>query len=280
MECLRKAYVERPPAGPRSYTEKVSRLSPCVLALAVLLAGPSSGRAQEPEGWTLHLSGDRAGISLFDAPDTWWTGRAQIGFRREGRGGAFAAVEGYRRFDLADTTFVAAGWRHVRKWSFYGEGGFTPDAEFHYRHSVEAEVFRQLGDHPWVPHLGYRFYRWSDGQALHLFSPRVTRYGARSEIHARLILVQSATEGGSTALFARGQYDLRPRLRVGGGFAKGERIFDVVSLPRDPAPGWAVFGDARLAVTSRDALGIVVRAAEEAEDFDLAAVTLTYRRTF
>ena len=226
------------------------------------------------------MSGDRAGITLFDEPGTWWTGRMQVGFRREGKGGAFGAVEAYRRFGLTDTTFVAAGWKHKGAWSFYGEGGLTPEANFYYRHSFEIEAYRQIGKGRWVPHLAYRYWRFPQDN-VHLLSPRVTRYGARSEIHARLMLVHNATrDTDSAAVLARAWYDVRPRFRVGGGFAKGERIFDITSLPRDPAPGWVVFGEARYGVTPKDAIGVTLRAAEEGEDFDLTGITLSYRRAF
>jgi YaiO family outer membrane protein len=253
---------------------------PGSIAIVAALAGGVPAHAQEPEGWTLHVSGERAGVTLFDQPGTWWTGRVQLGVRREGKGGAFGAVEAYRRFGLDDVTVVAAGWRHAGPWSFYAEGGVTPDANFYYRHSAEVEAYRTIRSSRWVPHLGYRYWRFPQ-DSVHLLSPRITRYGARSEIHARLILVRNATrDTDSAAVFARGWYDATPRLRLGGGFAKGERIFDVTSLPRDPAPGWVVFGEARVGVTARDAVGVVLRAAEEKEDFDLFGVTLSYRRAF
>ena len=252
--------------------------------LAVLLltvVGAASARAQEPEGWTLYLTGDRAAITLFDGDDTWWTGRAQLGVRREGKGGAFGAVEAYRRFGATDTTLIAAGWRHVRQWSFYAEGGLTPEADFHYRRSVEVEAWRRIGDSVWVPHLGYRYYLWPGDQVLHLLSPRVTRFGARSELHARLILVHNATRGtDSAAVFVRGHRDVRPRLRLGAGLAKGERIFDVTSLPGEPAPGWVAFAEAHVGVGPRDRLGLTVRVAEEGSEFSQTGVTLHYRRSF
>lgn len=236
-------------------------------------------RAAEPDGWALDLNGDRAGITLFDSADTWWSGRAQLGFRREGKGGAFAAVEAYRRFDATDTTLLAAAWRHVRKWSFYAEAGVTPGADFYYRHSTEVEAYRQVRG-PWVAHAAYRYWRFP-GQTVHLVSPRVTRYGARTGIHARLSLVRNATSGTSSAsVFARGHWDLRPRLRLGAGFAVGERIFDVTSLPRDPASGWVAFAEARVGVGPRDSIGLTLRAAEEGSDFDQTAIGVSYRRTF
>ena len=236
--------------------------------------------AADPDGWAVDLSGDRAGITLFDSADTWWSGRAQVGFRRDGKGGAFAAVEAYRRFDSTDTTLIAAGWRHVRRWSFYAEAGVTPRADFYYRRSAEVEAYRQVGDSKWVPHLAYRYWRFP-GQSVHLLSPRVTRYGGRSELHARLSLVRNTTTGtDSASMFARGHWDARPRLRLGAGFAVGERIFDVTSLPRDPAPGWVAFAEARVGVGPRDSIGVTLRAAEEGSDFDQTAIGVTYRRTF
>jgi YaiO family outer membrane protein len=249
------------------------------LGLSLATMGPPAGAA-EPDGWTLHLSGDRAGIALFGGHDTWWTGRAQLGFQRQGKGGVFGAVEAYRRFDATDTTFLAAGWRHVRRWSFYAEAGVTPSADFYYRRSAEVEAYRTVGKSPWVPHLAYRYWLFP-GQSVHMLSPRVTRYGGRSELHARLILVRNTTRGMSSAAgFARGHFDLRPRLRLGAGLAVGERIFDVTSLPGEPAPGWVAFVEARVGVTPRDHLGLILRRAAEGSDFDQTAVGVTYRRSF
>ncbi len=261
------------PGSSRSYARGL--VAAAGLSLATL---PSI--AADGDGWALHLSGDRAGIALFGGRDTWWTGRALLGFQRAGKGGAFGAVEAYRRFDATDTTFLAGGWRHVRQWSFYAEAGVTPGADFYYRRSVEVEAYRRVGESAWVPHLGYRYWLFP-GQSVHLLSPRVTRYGARSELHARLSLVRNATTGtDSASVFARGHWDVRPRLRLGGGFAAGERIFDVTSLPRDPAPGWVAFAEARFGVSPRDHVGIVLRRAAEGSDFDQTAVGVTYRRSF
>ena len=268
-ECLQ--------AGPPPARSHARRLATAAgLSLAVAL--PSG--AAEPDGWAFYLGGDRAGIRLFDGRDTWWGGRAQLGVRREGKGGAFVAVEAYRRFDRTDTTLVAAGWRHVRQWSFYAEAGVTPGADFYYRRSAEVEAYRRVGDSAWVPHLAYRYWLFP-GQSVHLVSPRVTRYGPRSELHARLSLVRNTTTGtGSASVFARGHWDVRARLRLGAGFALGERIFDVTSLPRDPAPGWVAFAEARLGVSPRDSVGLTLRAAEEGSDFDQTAIGVSYRRTF
>ena len=81
----------------------------------VVLATASWGTAADADGWALDLSGDRAGVSLGTSRTTWWSGRGQLTWRREGKGGAFAAVEGYRRFGATDTTFIAAGWRQLRR---------------------------------------------------------------------------------------------------------------------------------------------------------------------
>ena len=185
----------------------------------LLLAPPESGGAADADGWALDIGGDRAAVTLGETRTAWWTGRVQLGWRREGTGGAFVAVEPLRRFDATDTTFIAAGWRHAGPWSAYAEVGATPRADFHYRRSGELELFRRAGDGPWVAHCAARLLAYR-GQDVRLISPRVTRYGARSEIHARLYLVRNTTLGtGSRAALLRGHYDVRPRLRVGAGVA-------------------------------------------------------------
>lgn len=275
--------VSPPPTDRRCAGSPLSRAWRGALLFAAglwLTALGAPAFAGEPAVWSLDLLGDRAGITLFGGRDTWWTGRAQIGFRRQDWGGAFAAVEIYRRFDATDATVLAAGWRHRGPWSFYAEAGVTPNADFYYRHSAEVEAYRRVGKSAWVPHLAYRYWRFP-AATVHLLSPRVTRYGARSELHARVSLVRNATEGtDSASLFARGHWDLRPRLRLGAGFAAGERIFDVTSLPREPAPGWVAFLEARVGVGPRDSVGVTLRAAEEGSDFDQTGIAMTYRRTF
>lgn len=229
--------------------------------------------------WSLDLQGDRAAVTLGDAHTTWWSGRAQVTRTREGTGGAFVAVEPMRRFSRTDVTLVAAAWRHRGPWSFYGEAGATPRADFHYRHSAEIEAWRRVTG-GWAAHVAYRYWAFP-GQSLHLVSPRATRYGSRSEIHARVSLVSNATQGTrSEAVFVRAHYDVRPRLRLGGGFAWGERIFDVTSLPREPAPGWVAFAETRVGVGGGHSVGIVGRIAEEGSAFEQTAVGLTYRKTF
>jgi YaiO family outer membrane protein len=234
----------------------------------------------EPDGFTLDLAGDRAGVSLGASHTSWWSGRAQLTWRRTATGGALVAVEPLRRFDRTDTTFIAAGWRHLGPWSVYGEAGGTPHADFHYRRSAEVEVFRRVGGSAWVPHVGYRFFAFP-GQDVSLIFPAVTRYGARSELLARVSFARNATTGvRSTAAFARGRYDLGPRVTLGGGVAVGERIFDVTALPRDPAPGWVAFAEARVAAGKGNSVGVLVRLAEEGSTFDQAALGFTYRRAF
>jgi len=248
-----------------------------VVLLVVVAASPTE--SADPDGWAVDLTGDRAGVSLGTSRSVWWSGRAQLTYRRESKGGAFLAIEPLRRFSLTDVTFIAGSWRNAGAWSFYAEAGATPRADFHYRYSGEVEAYRRVRG-PWVAHAGYRYWAYP-GQSVHLVSPRVTRYGSRSELHARLNLVKNTTQGTrSESAFVRGHFDVRPRIRLGGGVAVGERIFDVTSLPREPAPGWVAFVEARLAVGSRDSVGAVARLAEEGSTFDQAAFGLTYRRTF
>lgn len=218
-------------------------------------------------------------MSLGDTRAAWWTGRAQLTYRRTTTGGAFVAVEPLRRFDRTDTTLVAAGWRHVGAWSLYVEAGATPHADFHYRRSAEIEVFRRMGG-PWVPHASYRYFAFPS-QNIGLIQPAITRYGTRSELTARVSFASNTTTGmRSASVFARGRYEATPRLTLGGGAAIGERIFDVTALSREPAAGWVAFAEARVATGRRSSVGVLARVAEEGSSFDQAAFGVTYRRSF
>lgn len=239
----------------------------------------SRGSPAEAGPWALDLSGDRAGVSLGDFRTAWWTGRAQLSYRREGKGGALVAVQPLRRSGAADTTLIAAGWRHAGPWSVYAEVGGTPSADFHYRRAGELEVFRRLTG-PWVGHASYRYLAYS-AQTVHVSSARITREGPRSELHARLILARNATQDtNSEAVVVRGRFDVNARLRVGGGVAIGERIFDVTGVPLDPAQGWVAFGDARVAIGDGNYVGVDARVAEEGPTFRQVAFGLSYRRSF
>lgn len=239
----------------------------------------SPGTPAEPDPWALDLSGDRAGVSLGAFRTAWWSGRAQLSYRREGKGGALLAVQPLRRFGATDTTVIAAGWRHSGPWTVYAEAGGTPNADFHYRYSGELEVFRRITG-PWVGHAGYRHLAYSL-QTVRLRFASVTREGARTTLHSRLILARNATtDTSSLAVVARGHIDVRPRLRLGGGVAIGDRIFDVTSLAGDPVRGWVAFADARVGVGSGHFVGLHARVAEEGSTFDQTAFGLTYRRTF
>lgn len=247
----------------------------CVL----LVLGAAPAHAADADGFTLDLSADRAGVSVGDARTVWWTGRAQLTYRRAGTGGAFVAVEPLRRFDRSDATLVAAGWRHLGGWSLYAEAGATPHADFHYRRSAEIELFRRLGG-PWVPHASYRYFAFPS-QNVRLIQPAVTRYGRRSELTARVSFASNTTTGvRSTSVFARGRYDVTPRVTLGGGAAVGERIFDVTALSREPAAGWVAFAEARLATGGSTSVGFLARVAEEGSSFDQAAFGVSYRRSF
>lgn len=265
--------------GSLGFNRSIFAAAPAVV-LATLLAPTPAMAFEPPQGWTLDISGDRAAVRLGASDTRWWSGRAQLSYRREGKGGVLFAIEPLRRFAATDLTLIAAGWRHDGPWSFYAEGGATPAADFHYRYSTEVEAYRRLGAGPWAAHAGYRYWAYT-GQALHLFSPRLTRYGARSEVHGRVSIVHNATTAErSESAMARGHYDVRPWLRLGGGIAVGERIFDVTALPREPAPGWVAFAEARIAVGARDSVALLGRIAEEGSTFDQTAFGLSYRRSF
>ena len=251
--------------------------TPILVALSLVIA--SRGTAAQPDPWALDLSEDRAGVSLGTARTAWWSGRAQLSYRREGKGGALLAVEPLRRFDATDTTFIAAGWRQVGPWTAYAEAGGTPNADFHYRYSGQLEVFRRITG-PWVGHAAYRHLAYSS-QTVQLNSASLTREGGRTTLDSRLTLARNTTtDKNSLSVLARGHVDVRPGLRLGGGIAIGDRIFDVTSLAGDPVRGWVAFADARVGVGRGQFVGLHARVAEEGSTFHQTAVGLTYRRTF
>ena len=137
------------------------------------------------------------------------------------------------------------------------------------------QLLRDVGG-GWVVHAGYRYFEFP-GANVHLASPAVTWYTARGEAHLRTYLGRNTTlHDDSWSILARGLRDVGQRWRLGGGFAVGERLFDVTSLAGVPARGWIVFAEARHRIGSNASVGAVVRVAHEDPDFRQVGLTLNF----
>lgn len=84
----------------------------------------------------------------------------------------------------------------------------------------------------------------------------------------------------SEAYLLRGVWDVKPRIRLAGGVAVGERIFDVTSLAGEPAEGWVAFQSAMFRLNEKNAVGVAVNLAHEKPSFDKRSLGFFYRRAF
>jgi len=92
---------------------------------------------------------------------------------------------------------------------------------------------------------------------------------------------QPATRDTTTGtLQVQGTVTLNPRVRLGGGGAFGERIFDVVSLQTPTADSWVGYGYMHLTATPAWSFDVALGRARENPYFSQSMLTLGVRRTF
>jgi len=254
-----------------------ARRASCTLAAILVLLCPASLPSQER--WTLDLGTEVADTSIGSSRQRWWSGRAQLAYRREGVGAGFLGSETQARDGDTDVTVFASGYRHLGDWTVYGKLSVGPEADFLHRYWVEGEASRRLVG-TLVGHLGYRFLEFR-AATRHLFMPGATLYLAKGELEARAFLVQDDDLGArGRTLLLRGTWDVHPRVSLGAGVALGTRIFDVSSIAGANADAWTAFGNVRVRLTPRDRIELSVSVSHENPSFDQRAIGLAYRRTF
>jgi YaiO family outer membrane protein len=159
-----------------------------------------------------------------------------------------------------------------------GLAGFTSQPDFLYRRSFEGELVREIG-HGFVVHGGYRYIDFPSA-IVTIIQPGASWYYRRGDVQVRGVLVHHGdTDQRSSAVIARTTFDLSRRVRVGGGVAVGNRIFDVSALARTQQ-GWAGFGNVRVAVAPHWFVTAGIGAAHEDPVFSQRTVSAAVRRTF
>lgn len=251
----------------------------CILTSFVFsLVGPDTAGAQD-RGLTLEAGIERSSVTIDESEDTWGTDYVQLGYRAPETGGAFFVFERQTRFGQVDTVFRGSGYRRLGDWTVSGELGLTANADFYYRQSVEGELSKRIVG-TLVGHVQYRYLNFPSAR-VQVVSPAATFYFAKGELHGRLYLVRNSTlELDSQSFLVRGLYELNDRLRFGGGFAAGERIFDITFLPGVPAEGWLVYGDALVRVGGENGIGVRLGFAHEEPYFNRLSLGAYYRRWF
>ncbi len=255
------------------------------LRLVMALAGPLvvffplQAAAQE-WAWAVQADAERADVSISGSKFVWWTGRLQLSYRNENEGGVFFTVEHQDRETAEDTTISASGYRRLGDWTLSGQAGVTPNADFNWEYMGEVNVARRLVG-TLVGSLGYQYLRFTT-TTVHLFTPALTYYHARGEVQAKGFIGRDQDlRPKAQALLLRAQHDVSERVRLHGGVAIGEGIFDVTSLAeKAPPPGWIVFLNPEFRLTSKDSIGVVFLRGHENPDFEKRSLGLYYRRVF
>lgn len=245
---------------------------------ACLFVGASPLAAQSPE-WSVNYVREQASTSTAGVDATWTIDRFETKWMRTDSGGWVTAVERQERNRLSDVALVILGYRRAGDWTFSADGGVTPRADFLYRGKAGGEIsYRAIGTI--VASGGYHYLRFASAE-IHQAEPALTWYYSRGDIQGRLYITRNATlERTSTAVLMRGAIDATPRLRLSGGGALGDRIFDVASLPAGSANSRIGFGYAQVGLSGHDFITAGVAAAHEDPGFSYISITLSYRRAF
>jgi len=264
----------------RSCTTKPRQMGLVMAITGLLILLPALQAAAQNGVWAVQTDAERADVSFGKTDLVWWTGRLQLSYRAEGKGGVFFTVEHQDRETMNDTTIIASGYRHLDEdWTLSGQAAVTPNADFNYKHMGQVEVHRRLVG-TLVGHVGYQYLRFTTA-TVHLFMPTLTYYHARGEVQARGFLGRNEDTGHEPrAVLFRAQHDVTEKLRLHGGVSVGEGIFDITSLAGKAPEGWVVFFNPEFRLTPKDSIGAVLLRAHEDPDFEKRSLGLYYRRVF
>ncbi len=236
-------------------------------------------RAQSLSPWSVDLARDRAIATNHGASSIWTTERLKLGWRRPEAGGWLVGVERQQRERLVDVATSAQGYKRAGDWTMAAGVATTFDADFLSRVSAEAELSRRVVG-TLVASLGYRYLDFRL-LSVHQAQPALTWYHAKGEVAAKLFLSRNTLTGRtSPTLQFRTDHQVSSRLRIGGGFAHGDRIFDIAALPTGTSRASAGFGQVRIGLTAFDSIEIGGVVAREEPAFDYKSFLLGYRRAF
>jgi len=250
---------------------------PMVGCLIAVFAAVPPAAAQE--GYYLEALGDQSAVEIGTSDQTWRNVRLSAGFFEDGRAGWSAGVERLQRYQLVDWGASARGFRRKGDWTFSGGIGFGADPSFSYRQSYEGELARTVVG-TLVVHGGYRYLGF-DSAKVHLIQPGATLYMPHGDIGARFFIVRNATRATTTGtLLVQGTVAVHPRVRLGGGGAFGERIFDIASLSTPNASAWVGFVYAHFTAGPKWGLDVGVGRAHEDPLFSQRTFSVGVRRSF
>jgi YaiO family outer membrane protein len=246
-----------------------------LLAIMMLVAGPAMAQGS----FFAEASGTYSPVDFGTVQQTWQSSRLSGGFLDEGRAGWTVGLQREQRDRLTDWTGSASGFRRSGDWTFSGGVGLGANPTFSYRRSFEGELARRVVG-SLVAHGGYRYLDFTSA-SIHLIQPAVTLYLPHGDIGARYFVVRNATRATTTGtLQVHASVTVNPRLRLGGGSAFGERIFDIASLQTPTANAWVGYGYAHITASPQWSFDLSIGRAHENPSFSQGVLTLGVRRTF
>jgi YaiO family outer membrane protein len=261
----------------------MSRKASTALRLTVTLAGcvivHAAPASAQPSPWAADVTSERASVDIYGFSSIWSTERVQSMWSQPEVGGWLIAAERQQRGGLVDVSLSTLGYKQVGKWTLLGAAAATPDSQFLFRESLEAELSRRVVG----TIVASGRYRYLDFRSVdvHQAQPALTWYHARGEVEGRAFVTRNMSVPRTTAAaLIRSSYAFTPRLRLAGGVAVGDRIFDIASLPFGTARSRVGFGNVRVGLTTHDFIDVGATAAHEQPAFTYRSFSLGYRRVF
>lgn len=250
-----------------------------VVVLIAQMTSPTVSRAQSSSPWSADVARDRATATNDGAQSIWSTERLQVGWTRPDKGGWLVAIERQQRERLVDVATSAHAYKRAGDWTMAAGVSSTFDAEFLSKFRAEAVLSRRVVG-SLVASLGYRYldFRLLD---VHQAQPALTWYHSKGEVAGTLFISRNTGTGStSPTIQLRTHHQVKSRLRIGGGIAYGDRIFDIASLPTGASHSSAAFGQMRVGLTARDSIEIGGVVAREDPAFQYKSFSFGYRRTY
>jgi len=243
----------------------------------VCLAGAASAFAQS--GPFLETAAEASPVRIGDTDTLWQVAHAAGGVQQDGRYGWVVSADRHRRNRVVNWSFGAQGFRRAGAWTVSGSAAFVDRPDFLFRRSLEGEVSRTLFGSV-VLHGGYRHLEFPS-TTVRILQPSLSWYLPRGEIQGRGFLVRNDGTGTrSSTILVRSSIDASPRVRLGGGAAIGDRIFDVATFADVEARSWIAFGSIRVAMTPQWHMELGIGGAHEDPLFSQRTLSLRLRRTF
>jgi YaiO family outer membrane protein len=245
------------------------------LLMVCAMAQPAGAQG----GYFIEAAGDYSPVTIGTSKETWKNARLSTGFFEDGRSGWNVGVERQQRKQLVDWSVSSRAFRRTGNWTFIGGIGLGADPSFSYRRSFEGEVGRTVVG-TLVAHGGYRYLEFTSAR-VHLIQPGATLYLPHGDVGARYFIVRNSSRGTTTGtLLVQATATVHRRLRLGGGGAYGERIFDIASLSTPDASSWVGFGYAHVTFSPAWSVDAGFGRAHETPLFSQATFTVGIRRTF